>query len=77
MLKRLLWKGRSVWITTPSVAGLIVILRWAGLLQSWEWAAFDQYMRWRPQNAPDNRIVLVGINETDLHNLDESIISDC
>ncbi|MEH1861014.1 MAG: adenylate/guanylate cyclase domain-containing protein [Nostoc sp.] len=75
-LKRLLWKGRSVWITTPSVAGLIVILRWAGLLQSWEWAAFDQYMRWRPQNAPDNRIVLVGINETDLHNLDESIISD-
>ncbi len=75
-IKNLLWQGRGIWIVTPSVAGLVILIRFSGLLQSWEWAAFDQYIRWRPQKTPDNRIVIVGIDEKDLQQLKQSIISD-
>ncbi len=75
-LKRLFWQGRGVWITAPSIAGLVILLRWAGLLQSWEWGVFDQYLRWRTQEPPDHRIAIVGIDEADLQKLETSIISD-
>lgn len=75
-LKQFLWQSRGVWIAMPSVAVLVILLRLTGLLQSWEWAAFNQYMRWRPQEPIDNRIVIVGIDEADLHGLKESIIPD-
>ncbi|AFZ57779.1 CHASE2 domain-containing protein [Anabaena cylindrica] len=75
-LKHLLWQGRGLWITTPVIAMFIILIRFAGLLQSWEWGVFDQYMRWRPQEAQDQRIVIVGIDETDLDNLKQATISD-
>ena len=65
-IKRFLWQGRGIWIVTPSVAGLVILMRLAGLLQSWVLAVFDQYIRLRPQKTPDNRIVIVGIDEEDL-----------
>lgn len=68
-LRQMLWQWRSLWIITPSVAGLIILLRFSGLLQFLEWAAFDQYMRLRPQELPDDRVVIVGIDEDDLHEL--------
>ncbi|MBX9252746.1 adenylate/guanylate cyclase domain-containing protein [Desmonostoc muscorum CCALA 125] len=74
--KRLLWQWRSVLITTPSVAGVVILLRLAGLMQPWEWAAFDQYMRLRPQEPPDERIVIVGINLADIKKIRQPIISD-
>lgn len=74
--KRLLWEWRGVWITAPSVAILVILLRFLGLLQSFEWAAFDQYLRLRPAEAQDERIVIVGINEADLQNIRQPIISD-
>lgn len=74
--KQLLWQWRGVWLAAPSVAGLIILLRFAGLLQSWEWAVFDQYMRWRPPETPDNRIAIVGIDEADLQNVGQAIIPD-
>ncbi|MEM8830397.1 MAG: adenylate/guanylate cyclase domain-containing protein [Cyanobacteria bacterium P01_G01_bin.19] len=75
-LKLLLWQGRGVWITTPCITALVILLRWFGLLQSWEWAVFDRYMRSRPQENPDERIVIVGINEADLQELGTAIIPD-
>ncbi|MDJ0687507.1 MAG: adenylate/guanylate cyclase domain-containing protein [Xenococcaceae cyanobacterium MO_188.B32] len=75
-LKLLFWQGRGVWITTPCITILVILLRWFGLLQSWEWAIFDQYMRSRPQEATDDRIRLVGINEADLQELKTAIIPD-
>ncbi len=74
--KRLLWEWRGVWITAPSVAILVILLRFLGLLQSFEWAAFDQYLRLRPAEAQDERIVIVGINEADLQDIRQPIISD-
>jgi adenylate cyclase len=75
-LKRLLWEWRGVCITAPSVAGLVILVRWLGLFQSWEWVAFDQYLRLRPLEPPDDRIVLVGIDEEDVRTVGQAIIPD-
>lgn len=75
-LKNFLWQGRSLWITTPLITLAVIIIRFGGLLQSWEWGVFDQYMRWRPQETSDNRIVIVGIDEQDLDQLNQATISD-
>lgn len=74
--KRLLWEWRGVWVTAPSIALLVILVRSIGLLQSFEWAAFDQYLRLRPAEPQDERIVIVGINEADLQNIRQPIISD-
>ncbi|MDZ8053866.1 MAG: CHASE2 domain-containing protein [Aulosira sp. ZfuVER01] len=68
-VRQLLWQWRSLWIITPSVAGLILLLRLSGFLQFPEWTLFDQYVRLRPPEPPDDRIVIVGIDEEDLHEL--------
>ncbi|MGB7440862.1 MAG: adenylate/guanylate cyclase domain-containing protein [Coleofasciculaceae cyanobacterium] len=75
-LKLLLWQWRGVWLTAPTMTGFVILLRLSGLLQAWEWAAFDQYMRWRPQLPPDDRIVIVGIEEADLRNIGQAVIPD-
>ena len=75
-LRRILWEWRGVVITTPSVAGMVIFLRLAGLLQAWEWSAFDQFMRLRPPAPPDNRVVIVGLDENDVGSLGQAIIPD-
>ncbi|MFB2920438.1 CHASE2 domain-containing protein [Aerosakkonema funiforme] len=74
--KNFFWQWRGVWITTPLVAVLVIILRLVGLLQSWEWAAFDRYMQLRPQTKVDDRIAIVGIDELDIENLGTGNIPD-
>jgi adenylate cyclase len=75
-VKRRLWDWRGVLIATPSITGLVLLLRFTGLLQAWEWAAFDQYMRLRPQMPPDDRVLVVGINESDVSRIGQPIIPD-
>ena len=75
-LKRLFWEWRGVWITTPSIAALILIGRSASLLQSGEWAAYDQFFRLRALEPRDDRIVIVGINEADVQKIGQAIIPD-
>ena len=53
----------SVLLRASSVAGLLIALRLAGLLQLLEWAALDQFFRLRPQEPADSRVVIVGISE--------------
>lgn len=74
--KRWLWDWRGVVITTPTVAGLVIGLRLLGYLQAYELSAFDQFIRWRPLEPPDPRIVIVGINEADLRQAQQWPISD-
>ncbi|MBD2325850.1 adenylate/guanylate cyclase domain-containing protein [Alkalinema sp. FACHB-956] len=64
--KQRLWKWRGVLIAAPSVTGVVIAVRLTGLMQGLEWAAFDQYMRMRTPEPPDDRIVIVGIQESDL-----------
>lgn len=75
-LKRLLWNWRGVWVTAPTTAGLVILLRMLGLLQPWEWTAYDQYFRLRPLESKDERIVIVGIDEADIRAIGQAIIPD-
>ncbi|MGF1601765.1 MAG: CHASE2 domain-containing protein [Thermosynechococcaceae cyanobacterium] len=75
-LKQLYWQGRGIWIAAPSITALVIVMRFVGVLQAWEWSAFDQYQRWRPQPTRDQRIVIVGINELDIRRLQASDLSD-
>ncbi|TAE50613.1 MAG: CHASE2 domain-containing protein, partial [Oscillatoriales cyanobacterium] len=49
-----------------AVGGTVILLRWLGFLQALEWAAFDRFVRWRPPEPMDSRIVIIEINEADL-----------
>jgi adenylate cyclase len=69
-LKGWLWEWRGVLVAAPSAATIVIVLRLIGALQSLEWGAIDQFLRWRPQEPADDRIVIVGINETDINRLD-------
>lgn len=68
------WPG--VWLTSFSMTALVILLRLTGLLQSWELAIFDQYLRLRPTQARDNRIVIVGIDALDVQSIGQAIIPD-
>ena len=65
-IKKWLDRERRVLITASAVAGTVIVLRWCGFLQAWEWAAFDRFVRWRPAEPMDSRITIVEINEADL-----------
>lgn len=75
-LKHLIWEWRGVAIVAPTITGIVLLLRMAGLLQAWEWSAYDQYMRLRPQETVDDRVLIVGINEADLKDIGQAIVPD-
>ncbi|MBW4692093.1 MAG: CHASE2 domain-containing protein [Lyngbya sp. HA4199-MV5] len=75
-LKQQLWRWRGVLITVPSVAGGLLLLRFAGTLQLMELVALDQMFRLRPVEAVDPRIVLVTIDESDIKQLGQWPMSD-
>lgn len=70
------WSERCVWITAPSVTAAVILLRFVGLLQMPSWLFFDQYMRWRPEVPPDERIAIVGIDDADVEKIGQAIIPD-
>lgn len=75
-LGKQIWEWRGVLITAPSVAGLLILLRLAGLLQPLELWALDQAVCLRPLEPRDPRIVIVGINDSDLAKVREWHVSD-
>ena len=63
------------------VPGVLVILviflaRLTGTLQFLEWTTLDYFLRLRPQEATDERIVIVGINEADIRSVGSYPIPD-
>jgi adenylate cyclase len=68
-LGKQLGEWRGVLIAAPTVATILILLRLAGLLQSLELWAFDLSFRLRPLEPADSRIVIVGINDTDIQQL--------
>jgi len=75
-LKQRIWEWRGVWIATPCLTILLLGLRWTGGLQMLEWALFDRYFRLRPPESPDDRIVLVTIDESDLRHVGQWPVPD-
>lgn len=57
----------AVLITTPTVAGLVVIIKLAGLFQLLEWATYDQFFRLRPVEPIDERLLIVTVDESDIN----------
>lgn len=59
-------KSGRVWITAAAIAAAVLGVRTVGLLQSWELASLDLFFQLRPQEAIDDRIVIIGVREQDL-----------
>ncbi|MGD1804359.1 CHASE2 domain-containing protein [Dapis sp. BLCC M126] len=76
IIKKLAWKWRALLITAPSITTLLIGLHLTGILQLFELAAFDQFIRFRPQKPVDQRILIVGFTESDIQTLGMAILSD-
>ncbi|NEO86871.1 MAG: adenylate/guanylate cyclase domain-containing protein [Spirulina sp. SIO3F2] len=71
------WRWRGVWVTAPAVTLLVLGLRYWGLLEGWELAAYDVLLRSRPQPTQlDDRIGIVTIDEADLTAVGQGLVPD-
>lgn len=71
-----LWRWRGVLIVAPSIAGVVIGLRVAGLLQPMELAVWDQFFRLRPPEPIDRRLVIVEIRESDVQQVGQWPMTD-
>ncbi len=73
------WQGLKVfryfWLT-PVITITVIVLQSSGFLQLLDWAIFDQFVRWRPLEPADPRIVVVTIDESDLKKIRQWPIPD-
>ena len=75
-LPRRLQQWGGFFLSSGSVYLLIFGLRWLGLLQPSEWAAFDLFIQLRPPEPVDERIIVVGVKESDIRYLGKWPTSD-
>jgi adenylate cyclase len=75
-LKQKTWQWRIAIAIAPSIAGLIMLVRFTGWLQPLEWWTLDQLLCFRPPEPTDDRIVVVEIQESDLQKVKQWPISD-
>ncbi|WP_337886027.1 CHASE2 domain-containing protein [Fischerella thermalis] len=59
-----------------AVIALVIITRLSGYMQSLEWLAFDNFLRIRPAEPIDERVVIIGINEEDIRRVGTYPIPD-
>jgi len=67
---------RDVAIANVTLTILLVLIRFLGFLQPLELLALDQLMRLRPAEKPDEKLLVVGITEGDIVELNEFPVSD-
>jgi adenylate cyclase len=72
------WRIGWPWLPGLMLGSTLIIgsLKLSGLLQGAEWAALDQFFRWRPVDPPDPQIVVVTIDESDITALGQWPVSD-
>ncbi len=68
------WRGGVVPGTI--VLGIVFLARFTGNLQFLEWTTLDYFLRLRPHETIDERVVVVGINEDDLRSVGSYPIPD-
>ncbi|MEW6498121.1 MAG: CHASE2 domain-containing protein, partial [Cyanobacteriota bacterium] len=68
------WRGLGTIVI--SVTGAILVLQGSGALQLLETAVLDRWLRWRPLESGESRIVIVTIDEADISRLGRWPISD-
>lgn len=59
-----------------AVLTFVILARTLGLLQGMEWALLDTFLRFRPSETTDERIVIVGIDEKDIEKVGSYPIPD-
>ena len=69
-----IWRGGVVPGTI--VLGIVFLARFTGNLQFLEWTTLDYFLRLRPHEKIDERVVVVGINEDDLRSVGSYPIPD-
>ncbi|WP_017327007.1 CHASE2 domain-containing protein [Synechococcus sp. PCC 7336] len=66
------WSGAiALGIAVP-----VLLLRFAGLLQAWEWSTLDLLFRWQPAEPPDRRILVVTVDERDIDSIGQWPLTD-
>jgi CHASE2 domain-containing sensor protein len=68
--------AKSVLIASAAVTISLIGVRQLGILEPLELSAYDQMLRWRPDEKPDSRLLVVGITEADIQKLKQWPISD-
>lgn len=68
--------AKSVLIASAAVTLSLMGVRQLGILEPVELSAYDQMLRWRPEEKPDSRLLVVGITEADIQKLNQWPISD-
>ena len=58
------------------ITGIVILARLTGLLQPLEWLALDSFLRMRPEEPVDKRIVIIGIDEADIRRIKQYPIPD-
>ncbi|MEH2137635.1 CHASE2 domain-containing protein [Nostoc sp.] len=53
-------------VASMAIAGLVLQVRSLGIMQQWELSAFDSMMQIRPDEGPDQRLLIVKITEADI-----------
>lgn len=73
-------QGMTTWSigALPGIVaiGLVILVRLTGGLQLIEWVTLDSFLRLRPWEAIDERVVIVGINEQDIQQVRNYPIPD-
>ncbi|MDY6938320.1 MAG: CHASE2 domain-containing protein [Cyanobacteriota bacterium] len=75
-LKQLLGQWRGVLAIAPSVAGCVIVGGTLGWFQILERATFDRFFQLRPAAPPDDRIVIVTIDDEDISQVENWPIPD-
>ncbi|NER04010.1 MAG: CHASE2 domain-containing protein [Okeania sp. SIO3C4] len=53
---------------------LLMVMRHLGVLQPWELQMYDRFMRWRPDEGMDSRLLVVELTEEDFDYQDEQVM---
>lgn len=69
-------KLRSILGITCGVSSLVIAFSYLGVFQSLELSTLDRWFRLRPTEKPEQRIVVVTINESDIQEIGQWPISD-
>ena len=68
-----LWRRLgTVLLSSVLVTGLVMGVRWLGVLQQWELKTFDHMMHMRPLELADERLLMIGIDEEDIRKYGDS-----
>lgn len=73
-LSRVSWQSQI--LPGMMVIGLVILARVLGLFQELEWKTLDSFLRLRPAEPQDERLLIVGIDEADIQRAGVYPISD-